>query len=118
MKVAPLALATSLVVGIAAAQTPPPTDTTSPSATVTPTPPPSHNPAVATQSNANDQAAPAHGSNSFTENQAKSRIADRGYASVGNLQKDDQGVWRGTAQQNGQPVHVWLDYKGNVGEEQ
>ena len=75
-----------------------------------------HNPAVATTTNANDSAAPATGSNSFTENQARSRIGDRGYGNVSDLKKGDDGVWRGTAQHGAQSVQVWLDYKGNVGE--
>jgi hypothetical protein len=77
-----------------------------------------HNPSVATTSNANDTSAPAKGSNSFTEGQAKGRITDRGYTNVAELKKDEDGVWRGSAQHNGQPVQVWLDYKGNVGEAQ
>ena len=74
-----------------------------------------HNAAVQSRGG-NDTNVPAKGSNSFTEGQAQSRIADRGYANVAGLKKDDDGVWRGSAQHNGQPVQVWLDYKGNVGE--
>lgn len=114
MKVATLALATSMLAGPVLAQT-----TTHPTATVAPpntTAAQSHNPSMAATSNANDQAIPAKGSNSFSEGQAKSRIADRGYTHVSDLRKDDAGVWRGSAQRNGQPVHVWFDYKGNVGE--
>jgi len=59
---------------------------------------------------------PAKGSNSFTESQTRARLAERGYLNATDLKKDDDGIWRGTAQQNGQPVDVWLDYKGNVGE--
>ena len=58
------------------------------------------------------------GSNSFTEAQAKDRIAKRGYSNVSDLQKDNDGVWRGQAQHGGSEVKVWLDYKGNVGEVQ
>jgi putative membrane protein len=60
---------------------------------------------------------PASGANSFTRSQAISRIADHGYKDV-NLQpkKDQNGIWHGTADRNGQPVNVWLDYKGNVGQ--
>ena len=88
----------------------------SPAAPSTATTTQDHNPSVATATNANDSAAPAKGSNSFTEGQAKSRIADRGYTNVAGLKKDNDGVWHGSAQHNGQPVQVWLDYKGNVGE--
>ena len=78
----------------------------------------SHNPAVAATSNANDTTAPAKGSNSFTEAQAKDRIGQRGYSNVSDLKKDDAGIWRGHAQHAGSDVQVWLDYKGNVGEVQ
>jgi hypothetical protein len=126
MKVAALTLAAGLLAGTAFAQpnapagpnsppTPPP-----PTATVTPpntTDTRGHNPAVANTSNANDEATPAKGSNSFTEGQAKSRIAERGYANVADLKKDDDGIWRGSAERNGQKTEVWLDYKGNIGEQ-
>ena len=90
-----------------------------PNATVAPpniTTDQSHNPAVANTTNANDTAAPAKGSNSFTEAQAKDRIGQRGYSNVADMKKDDAGVWRGHAQHSGSDVQVWLDYKGNVGE--
>lgn len=54
------------------------------------------------------------GANSFTEGQARSRIEAQGFANVTDLKKDDQGVWRGRAQRNGQSVNVVLDFKGNV----
>ena len=60
---------------------------------------------------------PAHGRNSFTMKQAKHRIAAKGYAQVTGLKKDPDGVWRGTATKDGQSVQVWLDYKGNVGQQ-
>ena len=115
MKVIPLATAACLFTGIAVAQQ----ATTTRNSTAAPpsaTTSQSHNPAVATTTNANDSAAPAKGSNSFTEGQAKDRIAQRGYTNVADLKKDDNGVWHGTAQHGGSPVQVWLDYKGNVGE--
>src|SRR3954454_20523597 len=58
--------------------------------------------------------APVAGRNSFTEGEAKSRIEKMGFTSVGDLKKDDQGVWRGQATKNGQPVDVSVDYQGNV----
>jgi len=118
MRFAAATVAACLLSGIAAAQTTNP-PANSPNATLAPpnsTSSESHNPAVAATSDANDTAAPAKGSNSFTEGQAKDRIAQRGYSNVGGLKKDDDGVWRGTAQHSGRPVPVWLDYKGNVGE--
>ena len=58
---------------------------------------------------------PAHGANSFTQSQAKSRMESEGFSNVQNLRKDDNGVWRGQANRSGNQVYVWLDYKGNVG---
>ena len=119
MRTLTVAAAVCLLTGAAVAQTPnrpnPPNATVAPPNTTTDQ---SHNPATATTSNANDTAAPAKGSNSFTENQAKDRIAQRGYSNVSDLQKDNDGIWRGHAQHSGSDVQVWLDYKGNVGEVQ
>ena len=60
---------------------------------------------------------PAKGANSFTKRQAAGRIARKGYTHVTGLAKDADGVWRGTGTKGGQPVQVWLDYKGNVGQQ-
>ena len=73
----------------------------------------SHNPAVK-DSNAAKVAAPAAGSNSFTEDQARGRIAKAGFGSISTLAKDKDGVWRGKATHGGKKVDVALDYKGNV----
>ena len=62
----------------------------------------------------NDAGAPLKGANSFTENQARDRALSFGISSVGPLQKDADGIWRGTGQQNGKSVGVAVDYKGNV----
>jgi protein CpxP len=59
---------------------------------------------------------PAKGANSFTMGEAKSRLEKNGFSNVGDLTKDDNGVWRGNAQKGGSTTAVWLDYKGNVGE--
>lgn len=58
---------------------------------------------------------PAKGSNSFTMGEAQSRLEKNGFANVSGLKKDDNGVWRGTAQKDGAENNVWLDYKGNTG---
>lgn len=58
--------------------------------------------------------APSRGANSFTEGQARSRIARGGYAHISDLAKDGAGLWQGTAMKHGRKVHVSLDYKGNV----
>jgi hypothetical protein len=61
-------------------------------------------------------AAPAKGANSFTMGEAKSRLEKNGFSNVSDLTKDDNGVWRGSAQKGGSTTTVWLDYKGNTGE--
>jgi hypothetical protein len=71
------------------------------------------NPAVKTESG-NNANMPVKGANSFTMSEAKSRISDKGYTQVSDLKKDSNGVWRGTAMKDGQPVHVSVDYQGNV----
>jgi hypothetical protein len=58
--------------------------------------------------------APVGGRNSFTEGEAKSRIEKMGFSGVSNLNKDEQGVWRGRAIKDGKAVDVSLDYQGNV----
>ena len=55
------------------------------------------------------------GANSFTESQARTRLEGAGLSNVTELQKDDQGIWRGKAMRNGQSVTVGFDYKGNIG---
>jgi putative membrane protein len=71
------------------------------------------NPAISTTA-ANTSATPLPGANSFTENEARNRIEALGFTSVSALQKDDQGIWRGTAAKDGKTVKVALDFKGNV----
>lgn len=70
-------------------------------------------PAVTTTDTANPSA-PVPGANSFTENQAKGRIQDAGFADVSKLTKDDKGIWRGQANKDGKNTTVALDYQGNV----
>ena len=57
---------------------------------------------------------PLPGANSFTENQARERIQNNGFANVTGLRKDDNGIWRGIATRNGAEVPVAVDYQGNV----
>lgn len=73
----------------------------------------SHNPAVKS-AKAHTTAMAAKGRNSFTEAQAKGRIAKAGYTDVSALAKNENGVWQGTAMKAGAKVNVALDYKGNV----
>jgi hypothetical protein len=70
-------------------------------------------PAVATPSSTNPTA-PVAGHNSFTQKQAKARIAKAGYTSIGKLTKGDDGIWRTTAKKGGISHHVSLDYQGNI----
>jgi len=73
----------------------------------------SHNPAIK-DSKVHNVAAPAKGHSSFTEGQAKGRIAKAGFTDIGDLTKTDAGLWQGKAMKDGKPVTVSLDYKGNV----
>lgn len=69
--------------------------------------------AYATQPN--EAGAPLKGANSFTESQAQDRAVARGFTNVSDLKKDDDGIWRGTANApDGKSVAVAIDYKGNV----
>ena len=61
-----------------------------------------------------DAGAPLKGANSFTETQAQDRALSYGLATVSALKKDADGIWRGTAQSDGKPVSVAIDFKGNV----
>ncbi len=70
-------------------------------------------PAVRTD-DARTSGTPVPGSNSFTEGQARSRMENAGFADVTDLNKDDQGIWRGRATRGGSPTSVALDYQGNV----
>ena len=72
----------------------------------------SHNPVVK-DSSVHGVAAPAKGHSSFTEAQAKGRIAKAGYTNVSDLKKTDLG-WQGNATKDGKSVAITLDYKGNI----
>ena len=54
------------------------------------------------------------GANTFTENQAKTRIEAGGYANVSALKKDEKGVWHATAMKDGKSVQVSLDVQGKI----
>ena len=60
---------------------------------------------------------PAKGANSFSAGEARRRIQGQGYSTVSDLKKDSDGVWRGNAMKDGSKVGVWLDYKGNIGQQ-
>lgn len=61
-----------------------------------------------------DAGAPLKGANSFTENQAKDRAVWYGFAGVSKLEKDADGIWRGTGTLEGKAVKLAIDFKGNV----
>jgi hypothetical protein len=73
----------------------------------------SHNPAIK-DSKVHNVGTPAKGHSSFTEDQAKGRIAKAGYTNIAGLKKTDAGAWQGSASKGGKSVTVTLDYKGNV----
>lgn len=54
------------------------------------------------------------GANSFTEEQARSRLKDAGFTDVTDLAKDKDGVWRGQAMKGSAEHKVGVDFKGNV----
>lgn len=64
------------------------------------------------------QTPPLEGANSFTEDQARTRIEGAGYSGVKGLTKDDRGVWRATASKNGRSASVALDFQGTIVEMQ
>lgn len=72
-------------------------------------------PAVATPDTTNPTA-PVAGENSFTEDQARERIEEKGYANVADLKLGEDGIWRAKAEKSGAAVEVALDYQGNVTE--
>lgn len=70
-------------------------------------------PAVSTPGDKNPDA-PVKGENSFTEDQAKSRIEEAGYSSVTDLKLGEDGIWNASAMKGADKVQVQLDYQGNV----
>ncbi len=74
---------------------------------------PANGAASANAQNGTNQA-PVPGANSFTRGQARARIQHDGFTQVSGLHKDRQGVWRGKAMKDGQPVNVALDYQGKI----
>jgi hypothetical protein len=110
------ALVIACTAGVAVAQTtPPPADATTPPANMT-TDAPKTDPSTTMNKTdtASSQKPPLSGANSFTEAQARQRIAKAGFDDVQQLKKDDEGIWRGQAKKSGQQVSVALDYRGNV----
>jgi hypothetical protein len=76
--------------------------------------PDANTPAVNSPNSPPNPGAPVAGANSFTEGQARSRIEAKGFKDVSGLQKDDAGVWRGKASQDGKAMNVSVDFQGNM----
>jgi len=76
--------------------------------------PDANTPAVNSPNSPPNPGAPVAGANSFTEGQARSRIEAKGFKNISDLQKDDAGVWRGKASQDGKVMNVSVDFQGNV----
>lgn len=99
-------LATSAVLAFSSAavlaQTAPARDTTTPPAVTNPS------------DTSRTTAAPVAGKNSFTEDQARTRLQDNGYTQVSELRKDEQSIWHAKAMKSGKAVGVTLDYQGNI----
>lgn len=72
------------------------------------------NAAVNTDLNTDTAAAQTEGANSFTEDQARGHAENAGYTNVSPMTKTDEGLWQGTATQNGETVNVSVDYRGAV----
>ncbi len=74
-------------------------------------------PAISNPNNtAKTSAAPVAGKNSFTENEARKRLEDNGFAQVTGLAKDADSIWHAKAVKAGKPTMVSLDYQGNITE--
>ncbi len=56
----------------------------------------------------------ASGANSFTEGEARRRIAGAGFLGVMPLAQDAKGIWRGHAEKEGRSFDVGFDYKGQL----
>lgn len=106
------ALALVCSAGLATAQTAAPADDAKTAPTMTK--PADDAKTAPTMTKETDQKPPIAGANSFTEEQARERIAKAGFEDVAGLKKDDQGIWRGQAKKSGAQVSVALDYRGNV----
>ncbi len=87
--------------------------TTAPATTAPATSTDGNTPAVATPETKNPTA-PVEGANSFTEEQAKTRIEEAGYSDVKDLKKDDKGIWMASGMKDGKSVMIAMDYQGNV----
>lgn len=56
------------------------------------------------------------GANSFTKGQAMKHLMKAGYASITDLAKGTDGIWRANVMKGGAATNVALDFKGNISE--
>jgi hypothetical protein len=76
--------------------------------------PPGPKPAVKTDKSS-EPAMPVPGKTSFTADQARDRMAKRGYNVTSNPLKGDNGIWYAEGQKDGgAKVMVMMDYQGNI----
>jgi protein CpxP len=53
-------------------------------------------------------------SNSYTQAQVEERLRAAGFTAIRDVRKDDDGIWRGSAELNGQAVEFGVDYRGSI----
>ncbi|MGU3575109.1 PepSY domain-containing protein [Brucellaceae bacterium C25G] len=58
--------------------------------------------------------APVKGENSFTQDQAKSRMEEAGFTNVMGLTLDEEGIWHAAGEKDGTAVMIKMDYQGNI----
>jgi hypothetical protein len=75
---------------------------------------PGPKPAIKTDNSA-EPTMPVPGKTSFTSDQARDRMAKRGYNVTSNPLKGDNGIWYAQGQKDGgATVMVMMDYQGNI----
>lgn len=60
------------------------------------------------------ESGPTPGANSYTADQARMAIEKAGYANLGPLNQNANGLWQGQAMKDGKKVSVSIDYKGAI----
>ena len=58
--------------------------------------------------------APHAGPSSFTADDAKAKFESQGFREITELKKNNDGVWIGKAQRDGDSFEVALDFEGNI----
>jgi|SRR6185295_6394297 len=66
------------------------------------------------ESRESEPTAPRVGASTITEDEAKATFESQGFRQVTELKKNDDGVWIGKAQRDGDSFEVALDFEGNV----